>query len=570
MKIIAACQADLKTTPLGTRSRLADELDGHSVLTRTLSQVAAVRGIERVYVVVPSDQVDACKRLVHDSSIEFWGHQVAPAPWARLVQAARKWSLDGWRGGMGGTTSFDEYVDCRLLNGLLEQVGADAVLAFPPAAPMFDPSLAEGMIDLLQKADDEIRLTFAQTPPGVTGLVVQADLIKELVEKNAPIGWAFGYLPDSPQKDLIFQSCCYSVPAELRYAPGRLVADTDRSFTTIKEMKHSCEAADAATVGRWLLRRDREYVGRLPREVEIELTTDDPYPDALLRPRGRRVERRGPIDPALVQRVASEIAVFDDALMVLGGFGDPLCHPEFIGILEALGMGAKKDSSTSSDGDRGDSPRGGDVLLPYGLAVCTTAAGLSDEHIEALIRCGVDVLHVWLDAWSPDLYGRLQSPDDPASASLENVRRRLERVTEICRQHESPTPILLPAMVKARDNVHELDEFHDGWIRRVGAVHIAGSSHFAQQVENRAVISMAPPQRVPCRRIGWRCLVLADGRVAACDQDIKGRHVVGSLHEQSLEAIWNGSEFQSLRESHRAGRFDHNPLCAACDEWHRP
>ena len=90
---------------------------------------------------------------------------------------------------------------------------------------------------------------------------------------------------------------------------------------------------------RWgggLDRQERTNVEAIPREVEIELTTDDPYPNSCLRPRGSRVERRGPIDIELVRRVAEELAAYDDSLIVLGGFGDPLRHPEFPSALRAI------------------------------------------------------------------------------------------------------------------------------------------------------------------------------------------------------------------------------------------
>ena len=115
-----------------------------------------------------------------------------------------------------------------------------------------------------------------------------------------------------------------------------------------------------------------------------------------------------------------------------------------------------------------------------------------------------------------------------------------------------------------------MDEFYDGWIRRNGAATISGYSHFAGQCEDRSVINMAPPTRHGCRRIQTRCMVLADGRVVSCDQDLRGVRTVGSLHEQSLEEIWTGPAFERIREAHRNGRFDCDALCAACNEWHRP
>lgn len=555
MNVTAVMIADLEVTPLGTISRLAEEIAGVPVLRRTVQQLARVRQLDGVHVLCPPAQHERCVRLLDDTTALVHPCQADPPPWAQLVRAARKWSLDGWRGGIGGATSFDEYADCRVIAEWLRAVHlsqADAVLVVPPAAPVLDPGLADGMIDHRRNATEHVRMVFTQSPPGVAGVLLDVELIQELAEKRIPLGWLFAYQPDQPRKDLVFLDGCLDVPAELRQATGRLVADTQRAMGTIMELLAAHETLDLAGLGRWLRRREQEVVEPMPRELEIELTTDDPYPETLLRPRGARVPPRGPIDPETVRRAVHELVRFDDALVVLGGFGDPLSHPRLAELLEAI---------------RGAGPRG---KGPYGLAVRTTGVGLNEHVSEILIDQGVDVLMVTLDAWTPDRYGRLQSPADPAGASLEQVRRRMERVGELCRNRGLARPIVVPEMTKARENVDELEAFHDGWLRRLGAVSISGFSHHAQQIEDRSVIRMAPAHREPCRRLRERCLLLADGLVTICDQDLRGAHALGSLADAGLEELWTGERFSRIRGDHRAGRAGDLPLCAQCDEWHRP
>lgn len=552
MNVIAVIQADLDTTPLGTASRLADELAGTPILRRTVERVCLAEHVDEIYVLCPSTQYERCSALLKGTRAILRRYDVDPPSWAALVRASRKWSLDGWRGGIGGTTYFDEFVDGRLLDGLLQAQPAELVLAVPPAAPLLDPALIDRMIEHHRDTEDGSRLTFTLAPPGIAGIVLEPALVHDLAEKGIPIGWVFSYKPDDPRKDLMLQPCCCEIPAELRYAVGRLSVDTDRSAERVAALLHDQANADLVTIGRWLAQREETTIEALPREVEIELTTDDPYAHSLLRPRGRHVPRRGPIDPALVERIVNEITRYDDALVVLGGFGDPLRHPQFTRILQAI-------RSVRHNG-RGLA----------GLAVRTSAVDLSDEHIDALVSHKVDVLNVLLDAWSPELYGALQSPSAPSSADLEAVRKRLDRLAEVCRERKSPMPIVVPEMTKVRDNVQELDEFHDGWLRRVGAVCITGHSHYAGQCEDKSVIKMAPSHRIGCRRIRSRCLVLADGRLAVCDQDVKGLHTVGRIGEHSLEELWQNATFDDVRTSHRQGRFNPTPLCAACDDWHRP
>jgi len=568
MSVIAAILADLETSTIGTRSRLAGELVGVQVLRATVERVARAERIDAVHVLCPQDQLERCGAILEDTPSALHAVNAGPSPWQPVTRCARKWSLDGWRGGIGGSTCFDEYTDCRLLEGLLKAVRADWVLSVPSAGPLFDPGLADAMIERRLAAGDDVQLAFTQAPPGLAGVLLDAALVRELAEKNVPLGWLFSYQPDNPRKDLLFQSSCHEVPALLRYSTGRLIADTDRSMQRLADLLHTHRAPDLETTGRWLINRDAMHTEPLPREIEIELTTDDPFPDALLRPRGERVGRRGPINTELVTRVVTELAGFDDALVVLGGFGDPLRHPLFCEILAAI-------RSHERNGRR-----------LYGLAVRTAGIDLTDELIEAMIVAEVDVLNVVLDAWSPELYTALNAPvrmaetavsrnSAPAVTSrtapnLHSVVESIDRVARIRERRGSAAPIVVPEMTKARENVHELNAFYDGWIRRVGAATIAGHSHFAGQCMDRGVIHMAPPSRYPCRRLAQRCLVLADGRVAVCDQDFGGLHTVGSLHEHSLEEVWLGPEFERIRESHRAGRFDPTPLCTACEEWHRP
>lgn len=552
MKTIAVIQADLDTTPLTTRSRLADPIGGVPVLRRTVDRLGRAELIDGIYVLCPADQQPRCHELLKGSGAAVRGYEAEPPLWSMLVQTARKWALDAWRGGIGGSTHFDEYTDFRLIKPVVEQEDAGAVLVVPPAAAVIDFELADAMIGHLDTVDEKLRQVFTTAPPGVTGLLVDRELVCAMVEANMPVGTVFSYKPETPFRDLMLQPACLPIPQPLRYATGRLVADTDRSFETVRALLEEQTDPDATSIGRWLLLRESTTINHLPREVEIELTTDDPYPHGLARPRGPHIESRGPIDLELVGQVARALSEMDDSLLVLGGFGDPLRHPDFAGVLERI---------------RSAPPNGSRV---FGLAVKTNAVDLSDNVIEALIDYEVDVLQVTLDAWTDETYGRIQSPSEPDRGGLSVVLDRLERLSLRRQQRNSVKPVALPDMTKSKDNVHELDDFFDGWLKRDGAASISGFSHYAHQWEDRSVMSMAPAGRTQCRRIQSRCVVLADGRVTMCDQDLNGLHAIGRLTEQSLPSIWASSCFARIRSDHHAGNFEATELCAACDDWHRP
>ncbi len=575
MKVIAAIEVDLVTTPLGTRSRCADELGGVPVLRRTVERLMRCRNLAGIHLLCPPEQVNRCSKLVDGLAAVVHPNALGPPPWRSLVQPARKWALDGWRGGIGGTTVFDEYTDPRVLSELLRSlerspspqpspqwgegglkstcsdINPQAVLSVPPAAPFFDPGIADRMIEHRRSIGDEARLVVTQSPPGMAGVLLDRELVLELGERGIPIGWLISYKPDAPQKDVIFTAACCESSVEVRHAVGRLIMDTDSSTRTIQDLHTNAENVDAREIARRMTEREHGYVPAMPREVEVELTTDDTFPDSMLHPRGSRVPRRGPIDVTVIGKLAAELARVDDSLVVLGGFGEPLRHPKLGEVLRTLRPSGRNSGV-------------------YGLAIRTTLVDLTDQHIDWLLECGVDVVEVMLDAWSDGLYATLHARGDANVGNIKRALAAIDRLSQRREQDRSATPIVVPSMTKCRENVHELDDFHDGWLRRVGAVAIHGYSHRAGQLEDRSVIRMTPPTRNACRRLKSRCVVLADGSVTLCDQDFKGAQGVGNLREHSLEAIWRGARFEHIRKRHALGDYAVASLCESCDEWHRP
>ncbi|MHC4063010.1 MAG: SPASM domain-containing protein [Planctomycetota bacterium] len=542
MRIIAALDVDLDTTPLGTTSRQSCDLSGQPVLRRTIDRVARAKRLAGIYLVFPEEQVERCRALLGEAAATIRPTAAGDPPYRRLMRTARKWSLDGWRGGMGGASALDEYAHCAVLAGLAAEAQADAVWVCSGAAAVVDPAVIDGMIEHYEASGQEMQLTFAPAPPGLVGTVFETGLLKQLGQQNVPPGWILAYKPEAPQMDLAFKECCFPTAEAMRHAAGRLIVDTRRALETVCDLLADHPDPDGETAGRWLIERSRTHVPPFPREVEIELTTEDQLPETSLRPRGQRVPQRGPIDPALVAAVADALGDYDDSLVVLGGFGEPLLHPQFGQICRIL-----SESRV------------------YGVAVRTNGLGLDDHTIETLVCHRVDVVNVMLDAWSAALYQRLNP-----GRELAPVLSALDRLTEARAAAKQVEPLVVPQITKSVETVQELDDFFDGWIRKVGWAVVDGYSHYAGQLEDRSVVDMSPPTRTPCRRIRTRCTILADGRMTLCDQDFTARTAVGSLHDASLADLWRSSAMQAARDHHAAGRCDALPLCPSCNEWHRP
>lgn len=548
MKTIAVITADFEQGALGTRSRLRDELAGETILRRTCRQVLKSKRIASLHLAVDTSQAAVAEQAIAGLDVKLETHHAGNVPWQNYVRSARKWSMDAWRGGLGSTCIFDESIHPWLLEALAKREQADAAVDVPAAAPLLDPRFLDAMIEHYEGTSEDVRMAFTQSAPGLSVALYATSLLGDLVKAGQSPGRMMAYNPATPQRDMIMLPCFYAPETDVRRAVGRCVADTSPAIEAITACLRECPPADGdvipdvGTISRWLLARRCTHVPALPAEVEIELTTDDSLPDTTLRPRGQIVGRRGPMDLALFDRLVTELAGRDDIRVVLGGFGDPLLHPQWAACVRRC--------------------REAGILA---TAVRTPAVTLDKAAIEVLEENKVDVLNVLVDAAKPETYRKVHNADH-----YDRVLANLDAMLASHNAKRQPQPLLVCEMIKTHATMEELEPFYDKWVSKVGSAVIVGPSDYAGQWNNLAVMDSAPPTRFPCERIFTRAMVLADGRVTVCDQDFRGDHAIGSIADTPLSTLWTGATMTTVRRSHQTGSCDAMPLCPNCREWHRP
>lgn len=540
MRLIAAVNVNLDDSPLGTRSRLRESLDGTTILRRTIERVRRVRGIESVYVLVPPTQADEVRSLVAALDVQVETHDAPPPPYRDLVRTGRFWNLDGWRGGPGSLCAFDEDFNAALLQGLAAKTRADAVVSIPAAAPLLDADLVSNMIDHFQANIELSRMTIVQAPPGLHAFVLARDVIDQLLPIGMPPGAMLVYQPNSPAPDLTGREACYRPDASIVRAAGRLLCDTQRSCDRVRRLlDEGAEHWSAETICRWLTDNERRHVCATPEEIEIELTTDDQFDHSNRHhPRGDAVPPRGPIDMSMIDRIADAIAGTDDTRVVLGGFGEPTLHPHFRDICRRL-----RDAGAAA------------------ICIRTNAIAAPGDAEAAMFETPVDIVEVIVDAANVETYRRVHGID-----AFDKVTATIDRWCAMRTERQSVRPMIVPSLVKSTETLNDLEPFVDHFQRKLGAYVVRGSSHYAGQRSRLAVTSMSPPQRDACHRVFSRMMVLANGAVTTCDQDYAARQTLGNIGDTALAALWRHERLAALRRcDNEAG-----PLCPQCDEWHRP
>jgi len=544
-RTVAAVWADLNSSPMGLPSKLNEPLDGETVLRRTVRRLLRSEKLDDVVVYCPPPQAERIQAMLDGLSARLLPLEAPAPPHWPMIQAARKPALSAWRGGLSGACAFDEEINAPALARLAEQFNAQAIAVAPAAAALIDPQIVDNMVELHWQHHRRYKLTFCQAPPGLAPAVLRADLIRDIASGPAIVGSALAYRPDDPKIDPISNECNLRLEQDLILCPYRFIADSARSLQILQrfnEQVGQTDGADITQVTRWANERAADITSRWPTVVELELTCQSKR-SGTLRPRidGPRRSVAADID-LLLQRLAEVARQVDDLFVIVGGFGEPLLHPQWRQILTGLKAAGV-----------------------FGLCLQTDGLLIDPQAAETLVQSGLDVVLVQLDAPQQQLYRQLCGCDAYRQAvdgieNLLNARQKLK----------SFVPLVVPEMIKTPQTLEVMESFYDYWVQRLGWAVIRGYSDRAGQLPDRSTGSLAPPKRLPCRRIFKSMLILADGTVTACEEDFLAKTPMGNIAQQPILDIWQGPQFRALRQAHTGQELTNYPLCQACRQWHRP
>jgi hypothetical protein len=556
-RVLGVVVCNFERSAIGTRSRLNDRWNEHTVLAEVVERLSRVRGIGEIALLVPPDQMTQAQRL-QSLGPRVHIHELTrrPAPIDARVRIGRAWNLLAWRGGAGQWTVFDEEYHpaaiAQAAAAAFDGKGAEHILIVHSHGVFLDVDITAALVRHHLHKNHELRFTYTPAAPGLSGMVLRADIVQEMAEK-AVLPWQLlGYDPHAPTFDTLIREACMQVDPALSKIPNRFCVDTDRSWDLCQELagrSFSSAAAMCLAAARAVAPgvTDCSRVHPWPREVEIELTSErliPALPDMLSGhsiPTSRGEGRAAPRSMAHWCDWLRRQRVCDDLLLTLGGLGDPLLAEG--GIMDVLQV-ARAAGALS-------------------LCVQTDLAGGDVAGLLAAIGEGlVDVVSVTMYGHTPEIYAKVAGADLHAV-----VMKNLERLAEATRTRGG-IPLVVPRLLKVRETIPEMEAFFDFWLERCGWAVIDGPTDFAGAAEFRGVVDMAPPKRKPCRRLWDRMLIRADGRGGTCDQDVHGKLATGSISTMTIPEMW--AALQRLRNEHAAGRWNDINPCKSCREWHRP
>src|SRR5262249_43399234 len=208
------------------------------------------------------------------------------------------------------------------------------------------------------------------------------------------------------------------------------------------------------------------------------------------------------------------------------------------------------------------------------VELVTNGAYLTEQNIDQIRRCGLDILDISLDALSREVYNKVRIGLD-----YDEVLAGVERVL----QADLPNTAIFVRIIRLRDNVQEVKAFLRHCRRR-------GVSVFVYTATNRtgALEEFDAKMRLRESDQTWKyraarrlsrlfmghCPVpfattnlLHNGDVLMCVHDWARREIVGNVRDATLAEIWNGEQMRELRRLGSQRRYAESPACRDCSLW---
>ena len=484
--------------------------DGSTALERAVGFLEFLPGIERVYALVDGESSEHTRRLLaeHDCRIE---------------DRREGWSIGAFLSFLSGITGEDTsfvyvYGDC----------------------PMLAPEIARRMLANHERIFADY--TFADGYPlGMAPEILNSRIIASLDKLAA------GDRESSLQRTSLFEVVSRDInafdvetelsPRDLRMLRVSLTCDTRRNVQIVQRIlkRIADRAPDLEGPILETLERKPAILRTLPSFYDIQIVEGCPqncsycpYPGM----RSPEIGRQGEMPLDRIVDVLDRIRDFsEDAVIGISLWGEPSLHSQIGSVIEEV---------TSRDG--------------LDLLIETSGLGWDTRALERLAgRLGKSPTWiVSLDAWTEEAYRRMRGEGYAEATGFAELLLKL-----------FPGNAYVQS-VRMKENEEDLESFYRGWKRRTENVIVQKYDSFCGELEDRRVADLSPLKRFPCWHNKRDVVILMDGDVPMCREDIGRNTLLGNAWKDELESIWARGHEIYLRPIHQ----DYPKLCEGCDEYY--
>ena len=205
------------------------------------------------------------------------------------------------------------------------------------------------------------------------------------------------------------------------------------------------------------------------------------------------------------------------------------------------------------------------------VSVTTNFTSIKDAEIERLVVDGLDSIHISFEGLSREKYEDIRGTD-----SYEKVLRNLERLYHFKAKHKSEKPWVSLTYVRTEESDEQIETFQNTWKDKVNSIHISPQFDYLGRAPIRetqgdpnseGILDRSAEDRLACRQLWLRLVVLSNGELVPCSQNIDGELSLGNIRDMSIAEAWQSEKMMDLRAQHITNRIPKECVCSGCIDW---
>ncbi|MED7678343.1 radical SAM protein [Rhodobacteraceae bacterium IMCC15231] len=205
------------------------------------------------------------------------------------------------------------------------------------------------------------------------------------------------------------------------------------------------------------------------------------------------------------------------------------------------------------------------------VSVTTNFTTIKEDEIEKLVTTKLNSIHISFEGLDRKTYRDIRGTD-----SYDKVLRNLETLYRFKKKHNSDSPWISLTYVRTDESEHQIEQFKAAWEGKVNNIHISPQFDYIgrapirkQQVglNSGDIMDRDKKDRLPCRQLWLRLVVLSNGELVPCSQNIDGELSVGNLKDMTISEAWQSAKMLELRSQHLTNRISKNCVCNDCIDW---
>lgn len=178
-----------------------------------------------------------------------------------------------------------------------------------------------------------------------------------------------------------------------------------------------------------------------------------------------------------------------------------------------------------------------------------------------IIERGIDDITVSVDAANENTYQRLKG-----IPGLDKLNESIEKAINYRDKIKSSTKIRVKIMEFDGVDQGEIDLFYEKWSVISDEVQVTGIHNWGGAIDVN-VTDEKTEHRYPCALLWYMLAISSNGTVSVCNVDWDYSGVVGNIHSQNIQEIWNSESIKNIRRAHLKGEWDCPSVCRECVVW---